>query len=124
GYSAITGAKVVVTGGGGFIGSNLCENLLSHGNKVVCLDDFSTGKKENLDPFLDHPSFTLVEGDIRNSADCAKAIHGADIVLQQAALGSVPRSLKDPQNSNSVNVTGFLNVLVAARDAKVNRFVY
>jgi UDP-N-acetylglucosamine 4-epimerase len=123
-YSAISGAKVVVTGGAGFIGSNLCENLLRHGNAVICLDDFSTGKKKNIEPLFKQPRFTLIEGDIRNSTDCAKAMRGADIVLQQAALGSVPRSLKDPLNSNSVNVTGFLNVLIAARDAKVNRFVY
>lgn len=124
GYRTITGAKVVVTGGAGFIGSNLCDNLLRHGNEVVCLDDFSTGKKKNIVPFLGNKNFTLVEGDIRNSSDCARAINGADVVLQQAALGSVPRSLKDPLNSNSVNVTGFLNVLIAARDAKVKRFVY
>lgn len=123
-YSKITKCKVLVTGGAGFIGSNLCADLLAHQNQVVCLDNFSTGKKENTDPFLSNELFTLITGDIRNLDDCRKAVQGVDIVLQQAALGSVPRSLNDPITSNEVNVGGFLNMLVAARDAKVKRFVY
>ena len=117
-------SKVLVTGGAGFIGSNLCETLLDLGSKVVCLDNFATGKPENLSAIIDHPSFELMEGDIRNLDDCRKAVEGTHYVLHQAALGSVPRSLKDPITSNEVNVSGFLNMLVAARDAKVKRFIY
>lgn len=116
--------KIVVTGGAGFIGSNLCEVLLEKNNKVVCLDNFSTGKKENISHFISNPNFTLIEGDIRNLKDCLKATKNADYVLHQAALGSVPRSIKDPITSNNVNVSGFLNMLVAARDNKIKRFVY
>jgi UDP-N-acetylglucosamine 4-epimerase len=115
---------VLVTGGAGFIGSNLCVTLLDNGNKVRCLDNFSTGKRENIAHLLDNPSFTLIEGDIRNLEDCQNACHGVDYILHQAALGSVPRSINDPITSNDVNVSGFLNMLVAARDAKVKRFVY
>jgi len=120
----LTNSRVLVTGGAGFIGSNLCENLLQHHNEVVCLDNFSTGKRENIQAFLGQKNFTLIEGDIRDAAVCANAMQGVDVVLQQAALGSVPRSINDPVTSNDVNVSGFLNVLVAARDAKVKRFVY
>lgn len=120
----LTNSRVLVTGGAGFIGSNLCENLLQLDNEVVCLDNFSTGKRENIKPFLENKRFTLIEGDIRDAAACAKAMEGVDVVLQQAALGSVPRSINDPVTSNDVNVSGFLNVLIAARDAKVKRFVY
>ncbi len=116
--------KVVITGGAGFIGSNLTEAILASGNKVTCLDNFSTGKRENIRPYLSDPSFTLIEGDIRNMANCREAVKGADYVLHQAALGSVPRSLKDPITTNEVNVSGFLNMLVAARDAEVKRFIY
>jgi len=116
--------NILVTGGAGFIGSNLCEALLQNGNTVVCLDNFSTGKRGNIAPFLSNGQFTLLEGDIRNLDDCHKACSGIDYVLHQAALGSVPRSINDPITSNSVNVSGFLNMLVAARDAKVKRFVY
>ncbi|MDH8700972.1 UDP-N-acetylglucosamine 4-epimerase [Dysgonomonadaceae bacterium PH5-43] len=115
---------VLVTGGAGFIGSNLCEFLLESGNKVVCLDNFSTGKSENITTILGNPNFKLIIGDIRNIDDCHKACMGVDYVLHEAALGSVPRSIKDPITSNEVNVSGFLNMLVAARDAKVKRFVY
>ncbi|WP_298499328.1 SDR family oxidoreductase [uncultured Algibacter sp.] len=115
---------VLVTGGAGFIGSNLCETLLSNNIKTVCLDNFSTGKRENIEPFLSNNNFKLVEGDIRNIEDCHKACKGVDYILHEAALGSVPRSINDPITTNDVNVSGFLNMLVAARDAKVKRFVY
>ena len=114
----------MVTGGAGFIGSNLCEFLLNEGYQVVCLDNFSTGKPENIQQHLTNPSFRLVVGDIRNPEDCRKAVEGVDYVLHEAALGSVPRSIKDPVTTNAVNISGFLNMLVAARDAKVKRFVY
>lgn len=120
----LSGKKIVVTGGAGFIGSNLCEVLLNKNNVVVCLDNFSTGKRENISSLLENPIFTLIEGDIRNLNDCLKATKGCDFVLHQAALGSVPRSIKDPITSNEVNVTGFLNMLVASRDNGVKRFVY
>lgn len=123
-YPKITNTSVLVTGGAGFIGSNLIEDLLKYNNRVVCLDNFSTGKQANIDPFLKHPHFKLITGDIRNLEDCHKAVEGNEIVLQQAALGSVPRSLKDPLTTNEVNVTGFLNMLIASRDAGVKRFVY
>ena len=116
--------KILVTGGAGFIGSNLCEQLLLKGNKVVCLDNFATGKRENLDLFNKNKNFTLIEGDIRNLKDCLKATENVDYVLHQAALGSVPRSIKDPITSNEVNINGFLNMLVASRDNHVKRFVY
>ncbi|RAJ16061.1 SDR family oxidoreductase [Arenibacter echinorum] len=115
---------ILVTGGAGFIGSNLCEALLDNGNKVTCLDNFATGKRENITHLGSNPNFLLIEGDIRNLSDCQKACKGIDYILHQAALGSVPRSINDPITSNDVNVSGFLNMLVAARDAKVKRFVY
>ena len=120
----IVNKKVLVTGGAGFIGANLCEALLERQNKVVCLDNFATGKRENITGFLKNSNFTLIEGDIRNLEDCQKASKGVDYILHQAALGSVPRSIKDPITSNDVNVSGFLNMLVAARDNKVKRVVY
>ena len=120
----ITNKKVLVTGGAGFIGSNLCENLLQNGNTVVCLDNFSTGKEENIRSLKENPNFVLIEGDIRNLDTCHRAVKDADVVMHQAALGSVPRSINDPITSNDVNVSGFLNVLVATRDAKIKRFVY
>ncbi|MBR9853705.1 MAG: SDR family oxidoreductase [Algicola sp.] len=116
--------SILVTGGAGFIGSNLCEALLDNGNKVTCLDNFSTGKRENIAHLQSNPNFSLIEGDIRNLGDCQKACEGVDYILHEAALGSVPRSINDPITSNEVNVSGFLNMLVAARDAKVKRFVY
>ena len=115
---------ILVTGGAGFIGSNLCEALLQNGNKVICLDNFATGKRENIKPFLSNENFTMIEGDIRKLNDCETACENADYVLHQAALGSVPRSINDPITSNDVNVSGFLNMLVAARNAKIKRFVY
>jgi UDP-N-acetylglucosamine 4-epimerase len=120
----LTNKKILVTGGAGFIGSNLCEALLEKGNKVICLDNFATGKRENLEQLLKDTNFTLIEGDIRKIEDCLKATKDIDYVLHQAALGSVPRSIKDPITSNDVNVSGFLNMLVAARDNGVKRFVY
>ncbi len=116
--------RVLVTGGAGFIGSNLCETLLDKGNKVVCLDNFATGKRENLEDLIKDSNFTLIEGDIRKLEDCLKATKDVDYILHQAALGSVPRSIKDPLTSNDVNVSGFLNMLVAARDNGVKRFVF
>jgi UDP-N-acetylglucosamine 4-epimerase len=115
---------ILVTGGAGFIGSNLCAALISNGNRVACLDNFATGKRENITPLLSNKNFQLIEGDIRNLEDCHKACQGVDYILHQAALGSVPRSINDPISSNDVNVSGFLNMLVAARDAKVKRFTY
>ena len=120
----ITKKKILVTGGAGFIGSNLTEALLELNNKVICLDNFATGKKENILPFLTNPNYTLIEGDIRNISDCKLAVKDVDYVLHQAALGSVPRSIKDPITSNEVNVSGFLNMLIASRDSGVQRFIY
>lgn len=119
-----TTKKILITGGAGFIGSNLTEYFLGKGYQVRVLDNFATGHRHNIAQHDGNPAFELQEGDIRNVEDCAKAVAGVDYVLHQAALGSVPRSIKDPQTSNEVNVTGFLNMLVAARDAGVKRFVY
>lgn len=116
--------KIVITGGAGFIGSNLCDYFISKGNEVICLDNFATGHLHNLIAVINNPNFTLIEGDIRNFEICQKAVKGVDYVLHQAALGSVPRSINDPITTNEVNVSGFLNVLTAARDAKVKRFIY
>jgi len=116
--------SILITGGAGFIGSNLCEYFLSKNYKVVCLDNFATGHRHNLKDFLNNDNFKLIEGDIRNLETCQQAVKGIDYVLHQAALGSVPRSINDPITTNDVNVSGFLNMLVAARDAKVKRFVY
>ena len=116
----------MVTGGAGFIGSNLTEALLDSGHSVRVLDNFATGKIENLLPLLEkYPdSLTLQVGDIRNMEDCRKATEKIDYVFHEAALGSVPRSIKDPITSNEVNVSGFLNMLVASKDAGVKRFIY
>lgn len=118
------GKNVLVTGGAGFIGSNLCEKLIQLGVNVTILDNFSTGKIENILQFESEPNFRLIEGDIRNLETCHKACENQDFVLHQAALGSVPRSINDPVTSNDVNVGGFLNMLVAARDAGVKRMIY
>ena len=115
---------ILITGGAGFIGSNLSEYFLGLGHKVICLDNFSTGHRHNLKDVMENPNFKLIEGDIRNIKDCILAVEGVDYVLHQAALGSVPRSINDPITTNEVNVSGFLNMLVASRDAKVKRFVY
>ena len=119
----ISNKKILITGGAGFIGSNLCGYFLEH-NEVVCLDDFSTGHRHNIEQFLSNPNFTLIEGDIRNLETCEKAVLGIDFVLHQAALGSVPRSINDPITTNEVNVSGFLNMLTASRNANVKRFIY
>jgi UDP-N-acetylglucosamine 4-epimerase len=116
--------RILVTGGAGFIGSNLCETLIGLNAKVVCLDNFATGHKHNLEVIKNQENFKLIEGDIRNLETCHKACENVDYVLHEAALGSVPRSLADPITSNEVNISGFLNMLVAARDAGVKRFIY
>lgn len=116
--------NVLITGGAGFIGSNLCDYFTAQGHSVTCLDNFSTGFRHHIEPLLELEHFTLIEGDIRDPETCAAACRGQDFVLHQAALGSVPRSINDPQTSNEVNVSGFLNMLVAARDAGVKRFIY
>lgn len=116
--------RILITGGAGFIGSNLCDHFLEIGHEVVCLDDLSTGYKKNIEHNFDNPNFTFIEGDIRDLETCKLATLNCDSVTHQAALGSVPRSIEDPAKTNSVNIDGFLNVLIAARDAKVKRFVY
>jgi len=117
-------SRVLVTGGAGFIGSNLVDSFLTSGNTVVCLDNFSTGKRKNIEPFLTNPKFTLIEGDIRNYEDCLKAATNIDFVFHQAALGSVPRSIKDPMTSTDVNIGGFVKMLFAAKESGVKRFIY
>ena len=109
--------KVLVTGGAGFIGSNLCEHLLKEGHRVVCLDNFATGKFENIEKLMREyqDRFTLIVGDIRKLEDCSKAVDGVEYVFHEAALGSVPRSINDPITTNDVNISGFLNMLVASR---------
>lgn len=118
--------KILVTGGAGFIGSNLCEFFLQEGHTVRCLDNFATGKPENIIPLLEkYPeTFQLQVGDIRSLTDCQKAVDGMEYVLHEAALGSVPRSIKDPITTNEVNIGGFLNMIVASRDAGIKRFIF
>jgi len=115
---------VLITGGAGFIGSNLCSSFLEADNEVICLDNLSTGFRTNIEHLLDVPGFSFVEGDIRDYNTCAELIGSVDLVLHQAALGSVPRSINDPITSNSVNVDGFLNILQAAREKGLDRVVY
>lgn len=117
-------AKILITGGAGFIGSNLCEFFLAKEHEVICLDNFSTGHRHNISSLFENNKFHLIEGDIRDLKTCNEVVKGVDYVLHQAALGSVPRSINDPITSNDVNVSGFLNMLVASRDAGVKRFVY
>jgi len=116
--------RVLVTGGAGFIGSNLIESLLLSGNQVTCLDNFSTGKRENLKEFAGNSGFRLIEGDIRDLSVCENAVKDIDIVFHEAALGSVPRSIKDPVTSTDVNIGGFVKILFAAKEAKIKRFIY
>lgn len=120
----VSEARIVVTGGAGFIGSNLIDFLLRKEAQVVCLDNFSTGRRENLAHLAEHPQFSLIEGDIRDAALCRKATEGADYIFHEAALGSVPRSMQDPCPSVEVNVAGFVNMLDAAQRNQVKRFVY
>jgi len=117
-------SRVLVTGGAGFIGSNLVDSFLQSGNRVVCLDNFSTGKRKNIETFLDNPKFRLIEGDIRNYEDCLKAVENIDVVFHQAALGSVPRSIKDPVTSTDVNIGGYVKMLFASKESGVKRFIY
>ena len=116
--------KIAITGGAGFIGSNLCEYFVGKGYDVICLDNLSTGFRRNIEPLLGKHNFRFVEGDIRDLDTCRKVVEGRDVVLHEAALGSVPRSINDPINTNNNNIDGFLNMLVAARDASIKRFVY
>ena len=116
--------KILVTGGAGFIGSNLCEELLRLGCDVTCFDNFSTGKQINVNEFLNNKKFKLIKGDIRDLNKCLEACKDIDYVFHQAALGSVPRSIKDPKTTNEVNIDGFLNMLIASRDTNVKRFIY
>ena len=116
--------KVLVTGGAGFIGSNIIEYLLQKNNKITCLDNFSTGKKENIESFLTNSNFKLINGDITKLEDCQKAAENIDVILHQAALGSVPRSIENPLKTNEVNINGFLNILWAAKNNNVSRVVY
>lgn len=123
-HEKLSGKKLLVTGGAGFIGSNLCEYFIANDNEVVCLDNLSTGFLHNIEHLLDHPKFTFLQGDIRNIADCERAVSGCDLVFHQAALGSVPRSIQDPVTTNEVNIGGFVNMLHAAVKAGVSRFIY
>jgi len=120
----ITNATVLVTGGAGFIGSNITDALMQQNNKVIVLDNFATGKRENISHHFNNSDFKLIEGDIRNYDDCRNAVKGVDYVLHQAALGSVPRSINDPMTSTDVNIGGFVKMLFAAKEEKVKRFVY
>ena len=119
-----TNKNILVTGGAGFIGSNLIEALLQNNNTVTCLDNFSTGYRKNIDRFFDNPHFSLIEGDIRDLDTCRQAVGGKDLVYHEAALGSVPRSIENPVLSTHVNILGFVNMLTAAKDAKIPRFIY
>ena len=123
-FNQVKNRRVLVTGGAGFIGSNLVESLLLSGNFVICLDNFSSGKKENLSDFYNNPKFKLIEGDIRDFNTCLKAVENVEIVFHEAALGSVPRSIKDPVTSTDVNIGGFVKILFAAKEAGVRRFIY
>ena len=123
-YQKLKGKKVLITGGAGFIGSNLVASMFKEGNYVVCLDNFSTGKRKNIEEFLNNRNFRLIEGDIRDLQVCREAVKGIDIVFHQAALGSVPRSIADPVTATDVNVGGFVKMLFASKEAGVKRFIY
>jgi UDP-N-acetylglucosamine 4-epimerase len=116
--------RVLVTGGAGFIGSNLVGSFLDSGNYVTCLDNFSTGKQKNIEEYISNPKFRLIEGDIRDYNTCLDAVSGIDFVFHQAALGSVPRSIKDPVTTTDVNIGGFVKMLFASKEAGVKRFIY
>ena len=118
------GSTFLVTGGAGFIGSNLCEAILDMGYNVRCLDDLSTGRKENVDMLLDRPGYTFIKGDIKDLDTCMKACEGVDYVLNQAAWGSVPRSIEMPLFYCQNNIMGTLNMMEAARQNGVKKFVY
>lgn len=127
GYSEVKfdkDSQFLITGGAGFIGSNICEALLKMGHKVRCLDDFSTGKRENVEPLLKNPNFELIEADIRDFDACMDACKDVDYVSHQAAWGSVPRSIEMPLLYEEINIGGTLNMMEAARQNKVKRFVY
>ena len=122
---ALNNRTFLITGGAGFIGSGICEYLLEHGAAMVrVLDNLSEGRQQNIQPWIDRPNFEFIEGDITDPKTCAAAVRGIDLVSHQAALGSVPRSIANPQATHDANVTGFLNMLTASRDAGVRRFVY
>lgn len=123
-FSCAKGTRVLITGGAGFVGSHLVNALLNAGACVTVLDNFSTGFFKNIEEFATDNNFILLEGDIRDTSICDFACKGIDFVVHQAALGSVPRSINDPLTTNEVNVTGFINILEAARKAKVKRIVY
>lgn len=124
-HTDISNKHIVVTGGAGFIGSNIVEYLVQHkAGKITIVDNLATGFKQNITPYLSLPQVTFLEGDIRDAALCYRACTDADLVCHQAAMGSVPRSIKDPITTNGVNVSGFVNMLKAAQEAGVARFVY
>lgn len=118
------GKKYLVTGGAGFIGSNIVSELLARGNYVRAVDNLSTGRRENIEEFLNSPNFEFIEGDLTNLEVAQKSVEGIDFVLHQAAVPSVPRSIEDPLRSHHANITATLNMLIAARDEKVKKFVY
>ena len=121
---SIKNKHALITGGAGFIGSNIVAFLLEHGLRVSVLDNLSTGKRSNLREFMDNPNFRFIEGDITDYNTCLNAIQGVDFISHQAAMGSVPRSIEFPHNTHNVNATGFLNMLHAAKESGVKRFVY
>ena len=123
-FGFLENKTILVTGGAGFIGSNLCEYLLGLNSKVICLDNLSTGKYKNIEEFLDNNNFKFIEGDIRDLQTCINSTIDCDYVLHQAALGSVPRSISDPIESNDVNIGGFLNILMACKENNIKRVVY
>jgi UDP-N-acetylglucosamine 4-epimerase len=123
-YQNVKDKNILITGGAGFIGSNLCEYFIKSGNKVTCFDNLLTGKLENIEPLISNPNFTFIKGDIRDLEVCKNAMKNIDIILHQAALGSVPRSINDPITTNDININGFLNVLVAAKEMGIKRIVY
>lgn len=116
--------KYLVTGGAGFIGSNIVKKILDQGDFVRVVDNFSTGNKKNIEEFLNNPNFELIEGDLTDMEIAKKSVKGMDFVLHQAAIPSVQRSVEDPVGSNNANINGTLNILIVARDEKIKRFVY